>query len=328
MVSIYKAPSVSIIIPHWNKAEYLPTCLNSLLGQSYPHFEVILVDNGSTDESLAILERGYPWVQVIALEANLGFAKAVNIGIRATRGELVALFNNDVEAHPRWLEELVGALERHPQAGMATPKLLLFDRRDVINTAGDFYGLDGVPGNRGVWQKDEGQFDEEEWVFGPGGATSLFRRSMLDTIALPTDEGPRVLDEEFVSYCEDVDLAWRSQLAGYWCIYVPTAVAYHRLSATGGGALASYYVGRNFLYLLAKDYPTSLLVRYWPRILKAQLSIAWEALKAWRGEAARARLRGQIVGIFTWPRMLKKRRVVQSARRVSDEYLKEILGKV
>jgi len=316
---------VSIIIPHWNKAEYLPTCLESLLGQSYPHFEVVLVDNGSTDDSLAILERDYPWVEVIALEANLGFAKAVNIGIRATGGELVAPFNNDVEADPRWLEELVGALERHPEAGMATPKLLLFQRREVINAAGDFYGLDGVPGNRGVWQKDEGQFDQEEWVFGPIGAASLFRRSMLEAIALPTDEGAQVLDEEFVSYCEDVDLAWRGQLAGYRCIYVPTALAYHRLSATGGGALASYYVGRNFLYLLAKDYPTSLLVRHWPRILRSQLRIAREALKAWRGEAARARFRGQIVGLLTWPRMLKKRRVVQSTRRVSDEYLEEVL---
>ncbi len=325
MVNIYKAPSVSVIIPHWNKAEYLSTCLNSLLGQSYPHFEVILVDNGSTDDSLAILERDYPWVQVIALEVNLGFAKAVNIGIRATRGELVALFNNDVEADRRWLEELVGALERHPEAGMATPKLLLFHRREMINAAGDFYGLDGVPGNRGVWQKDEGQFDDEEWVFGAGGAASLFRRSMLDAIALPNDEGPQALDEEFVSYCEDVDLAWRAQLAGYRCIYVPTALAYHRLSATGGGALASYYVGRNFLYLLAKDYPTSLLVRHWPRILRAQLRIAWEALKAWRGEAARARLWGQIVGLFTWPRMLPKRRLVQRRRGVSDEYLMAIL---
>lgn len=319
--------SVSIIIPHWNRAGYLSTCLSSLLGQSYPHFEVVLVDNGSTDDSLTILERDYPWVQVIALEVNLGFAKAVNIGIRATRGELVALFNNDVEADQRWLEELVGALERHPEAGMATPKLLLFHRRDVINAVGDFYSLDGVPGNRGVWQKDEGQFDEEGWVFGPGGAASLFRRSMLEDVALPTDEVPQIFDEEFVSYCEDVDLAWRAQLAGYRCIYVPTALAYHRLSATGGGALASYYVGRNFLYLVAKDYPTSLLIRHWPRILRAQLRIAWEALKAWRGEAARARLRGQIVGLFTWPRMLKKRRVVQSARLVPDEYLEEILEK-
>jgi GT2 family glycosyltransferase len=122
-----------------------------------------------------------------------------------------------------------------------------------------------------------------------------------------------------------VDLAWRGQLAGYRCLYVPNALAYHRLSATGGGALASYYVGRNSLYLMAKDYPTSLLRRHWPRILRAQLRIAWEALKAWRGEAARARLRGQIVGLFTWPRMLPKRRLVQRKRRVSDEYLEGLL---
>ena len=321
-----ETPLVSIVIPHWNRAEYLPVCLGSLEGQSYRRFEVILVDNGSTDDSLTILRRDYPWVKVLALGSNLGFAKAVNMGLEVAQGEMVALFNNDVEAEERWLEELVKALARHPEAGMATPKLLLFDQREVINAAGDFYRVDGVPGNRGVWERDQGQYDEEEWVFGPGGAAALFRRSILEEIALPKRGGGReVLDETLVSYCEDVDLAWRAQMAGYRCLYVPTARAYHRLSATGGGELASYYVGRNFFYLMAKDYPTSLLRRYWPHILEAQWRIAWEALRAWRGEAARARLRGQIAGLLTWPRMLKKRRYVQAIRKVSDEYLEALM---
>ncbi len=321
-----ETPLVSIVIPHWNRAEYLPVCLGSLEGQSYRRFDVILVDNGSTDESLALLRRDYPWVKVLALGSNLGFAKAVNMGLEVAQGEMVALFNNDVEAEEHWLEELVKALARHPEAGMATPKLLLFDQREVINAAGDFYRLDGVPGNRGVWERDQGQYNEEEWVFGPGGAAALFRRSMLEEIALPKRGGGReVLDEALVSYCEDVDLAWRAQMAGYRCLYVPTARAYHRLSATGGGELASYYVGRNFFYVMAKDYPTSLLRKYWSHILKAQMRIAWEALRAWRGEAARARLRGQIVGFLTWPRMLKKRRYVQATRSVSDEYLEALM---
>jgi len=309
----------SIIIPNWNGAHHLPTCLDSLRRQSCPSFEVIVVDNGSTDGSLELLERNYPEVKVVALPKNRGFAGGVNAGIRETQGELVAVFNNDAEADHRWLEELAEALARHPEAGMATPKVLLFDQRDVIHTTGDFYGVDGVPGNRGVWQRDEGQFDREEYVFGAAGVAAAYRRAMLDEVGL--------FDEDFFAFCEDVDLAWRAQLAGWKCVYVPSAVVYHKLSATGGGKMASYYCGRNFIYVVAKDYPTALLKRHWRLVVRAQFDIAWKALKAWRGEAARAQLRGQLAGLWGLPRMLAKRRAVQASRRVSDEYLESILTK-
>jgi GT2 family glycosyltransferase len=253
----------------------------------------------------------------VALPENRGFAGGVNAGIHEAEGEIIAVFNNDAEAEPRWLEELAGALARHPGAGMATPKVLLFDQRDVIHTVGDFYGVDGVPGNRGVWQRDEGQFDREEYVFGAAGVAAAYRRAMLDEVGL--------FDEGLVSYCEDVDLAWRAQLAGWKCVYVPRSVVYHKLSATGGGKIASYYCGRNFIYVIAKDYPTTLLKRHWQRIVCAQIDIAWEALRAWRGEAARARLRGQLAGLWDLPRMLAKRRAVQASKQVSDEYLESIL---
>ncbi|MBI3286519.1 MAG: glycosyltransferase family 2 protein [Chloroflexi bacterium] len=318
---------VSVVIPHWNRAGFLPACLGSLRGQTYTRHEVILVDNGSTDGSLELLRGEYPWVRVIELRANRGFAFAVNHGIEAARGEFIALFNNDVQADPRWLEQLLSALGTHPEAGMATPKLLLDDRRELINAAGDYYSLAGVPGNRGVWEEDRSQFDRMEYVFGPGGAASLFRRTMLEALCETDAQGRReYFDEDFVSYCEDIDLAWRAQLAGYKCIYVPTSLAYHRLSATGGGALASYYNGRNFLYVIAKDYPGALLKKYWPRILRAQWRITWEALRAWRGEAARARLRGQLVGLLTFPRMLAKRRRVQRSRRLPDAELEALLS--
>ena len=310
-------PPASIIIPNWNGVHHLPTCLDSLRRQSYPDFEVIVVDNGSTDGSLELLARDYPEVKVVALPENRGFAGGVNAGIREARGEIVAVFNNDAEADPCWLGELAGALARHPEAGMATPKVLLFDRREVINTTGDFYGVDGVPGNRGVWQRDEGQFNDEEYVFGAAGVAAAYRRAMLDEVGL--------LDEGLISYCEDVDLAWRAQLAGWKCVYVPKAVVYHKLSATGGGKIASYYCGRNFIYVMAKNYPTTLLRKHWQRIVGAQFDIAWQALKAWRGEAARARLRGQLAGLWGLPRMLAKRRVVQAGKQVSDEYLESIL---
>ncbi len=310
-------PIISVIIPHWNAVHHLPTCLDSLRRQTYPHVEVIVADNGSTDGSLELLARDYPEVRVLALGENRGFAGACNAGIRAAQGEFVALLNNDTEAAPCWLEEIVAAFERHPETGLVASKMLLFDRRDTFHTAGDFYRVNGIPGNRGVWQKNVGQYDHEEYVFSACGGSAAYRRAMLDQIGL--------LDEEFFYSCEDLDLAWRAQLAGWRCVYAPRAVVYHKLSATGGGVTASFYDGRNFIYLLTKDYPGDLWRIHWRDILRAQLGITGEALRAWRGAAARARLRGQLAGLVGIPKMLRKRRAVQCSRTVDRAYLESIL---
>jgi GT2 family glycosyltransferase len=309
---------VSVVIPNWNGVEHLPTCLDSLRRQTLREVEITVVDNGSTDGSLQLLERRYPEVSVLALGENRGFAGACNAGIRAARGTFVVLLNNDTKVDPRWLEEVQAAFERHPEAGMVASKMLLFDHRDRIHTAGDFYRVDGLPGNRGVWQRDEGQYDQEEYVFGACGGSAAYRRSMLEQVGL--------LDEGFFYSCEDVDLAWRAQLTGWRCIYAPRAVVYHKLSATGGGKTASFYDGRNAIYLLIKDYPGDLWRTHWRAILARQLHIASEALRAWRGAAARARLRGQLAGLLLGvPRMLPKRRVVQRTRTVNRAYLETVL---
>ncbi|MGD9318095.1 MAG: glycosyltransferase family 2 protein, partial [Anaerolineae bacterium] len=205
----------------------------------------------------------------------------------------------------------------HPEAGMVAAKMLLFDRRDHIHSAGDGYGSNGIPFNRGVWEKDEGQYDEPGWVFGGCGGAVAYRRTMLDDIGL--------FDEAFFMYCEDVDLNWRAQLAGWRCWYTPQAVVYHKLSATGGGPIASYYTGRNTLWVIAKNYPGALLRRHWSPILRAQWHVARDALRAWRGEAAQARLRGQIAGLLGWPKMRRAHRAIQATRRVPDEYLESLL---
>jgi GT2 family glycosyltransferase len=310
-------PEISIIIPNWNGAHLLPACLDSLRRQSYAEREIIVVDNASTDETRELLARDYSDVRVLALSSNRGFTGACNAGIRASHGEFVALLNSDTEADENWLAEVVAAFERHPEAGLVASKMRLFDRRDTLHTAGDFYRLDGVPGNRGVWQRDEGQFDREEYVFSACGGSAAYRRSMLDQVGL--------LDEEFFFSCEDVDLGWRAQLAGWKCVFAPRAVVYHRLAATGGGPTASFFDGRNAIWVIAKNYPSLLWKRHWREVVRAQWHITYAALRAWRGAAARARLRGQLAGLFGLPRMLGKRRVIQSSRRVSDDDLREIL---
>jgi len=313
------SPLLSIIIPNWNGARHLPTCLDSLRRQTYPQREVIVVDNASTDESVALIRRDYPEVALVPLDENLGLTGGINRGIQVARGEVIAPLNNDTEVALGWAAALVAALLEHPEAGMAASKMLLFDRRDTLHSAGDTYGVDGIPVNRGVWQKDEGQFDGDEYIWGGCGGAVAYRRTLLDDIGL--------FDEDLFMYCEDVDLNWRAQLAGYRCVFAPAAAVYHHLSATGGGKLASFYTGRNTLWVLVKNYPGELLRRHWRAVVRAQLRIAWDALKAWRGEAARARLRGQVAALVGLLRWLCKRRAVQAGRRVSPEAIERLLLK-
>ena len=313
-------PLVSIVIPHWNGRHHLDDCLNALRRQTFTDFEVILVDNGSTDGSQAYVQDCFPEVQLMELGQNQGFTGACNAGYAVAQGEIVMLLNNDTEADSGWLTAVVQAFQTNPQVGMVASKMLLFDQRDHFHTAGDYYRLDGVPGNRGVWQQDVGQYEVVEQVFSACGGTAAYRRTMLDEIGF--------LDDDFFFSCEDVDMGWRANLAGWQVLYVPTAVVYHKLKATGGSVTGSYYDGRNFLYLIWKNYPTSLLRRHWPKIVRAQINIMAEALRAWRGEAARARLRGQWAGLWGIFKMWPKRRQVQALRRIDDDQLTAVLAPV
>ncbi len=314
-------PRVSVIIPHWNGRQHLHDCLNSLRRQTLVDHEVILVDNGSTDGSQAYVGAEFPEVVLLELGENRGFTGACNAGYAASRGEFVCLLNNDTEADPNWLAVIVDTFERHPGAGVVASKMLLFDRRDHFHTAGDYYRVNGLPGNRGVWQADRGQYDREEPVFSACGGAAAYRRAMVEQIGF--------LDDAFFFSCEDIDLSWRAHLAGWDVIYAPQAVVYHKLKASAGsGVTGSYHDGRNFLYVIWKNYPGSLLRRHWAEILQAQLRISAEALRAWRGPAARARLRGQLAGLLGFFRMWPARRRIQGGRAIDDRALESRLSRV
>jgi GT2 family glycosyltransferase len=319
-MSLENCPLLSIIIPHYNAARYLPPCFKALRAQTYPRLEIILADNGSGDESVALTRQNFPEVKVLELGRNLGLTGAINRGIAQAGGQVIVPLNNDTEAAAGWAQALVESLQAHPEAGIAASKMLMFDRRDTLHSAGDGFGTDGIPINRGVWQKDEGQFDNDIYVFGGCGGAVAYRREMLADIGL--------FDEDLFMYLEDVDLNWRAQLAGYRAVFAPGAVVYHHLSASSGGVIASFYTGRNTLCVLAKDLPASIFRRYWPAMIKAQLKISLAAWRAWRGEAARARLHGQLAGLGGLPGWLAKRRTVQQKKRVSDAYLERLLTPV
>lgn len=307
----------SVIIPHWNGKQFLQPCLDALAAQTYRPLEVIVVDNASSDGSQQYIKDNYPDVTLIELPENRGFTGACNTGMEAANGEFIALLNNDTEADPGWARAVVDAFDRHPDAGMVASKMLLFDQRDHIHTAGDLFTTDGQALNRGVWEADSGQFDEETYVFSACGGSSVYRRELLDEVGL--------LDDDYFFLLEDVDLGWRAQLAGWRALYTPHAIVYHHLSATGGGVTASFYAGRNGIYLLVKNVPTALWRMYGGQMVRRQFKEAWKALKAWRGAAARARLRGMLVGVLHIPRLLRKRRQIQRQRKLSTAELQALL---
>lgn len=310
----------SIIIPHWNGIHHLDDCLNSLRAQTIQDFEVLLVDNGSTDGSQAYVQTHYPEVKLIELGENQGFTGAVIAGYEASQGEFVVLLNNDTLARPNWLDLLLKGFEDSEQrVGSTIGKILLFDDRDRLHTAGDFVRLDGSPGNRGVWQKDAGQFDQPDNVISGCGAAVAYRREALKEVGF--------VDPDFFFSCEDIDLGWRLNLANWRVRYIPEAIIYHKLKASSS-AISSYYDKRNRLYLLWKNYPTSLLRQNWRLILNHQLGETVAALRAWRGAAARASLRGQLAGLFGIFKMWSKRQAIQSARQMSDADLLSLLEPV
>jgi GT2 family glycosyltransferase len=306
------SPFLSVIVPTFNGMAWLPTLMEALAKQSFGDFEVIVVDDGSQDQSVSWLEKNYPAARIIVNRQNQGFVASCNTGADVARGKVIVFLNNDTEPDVEWTTELARAVCANPQVGIFASKLLLFDQRGTLHAAGDSMGIDGIPRNRGVWQRDQGQFDQQAAVFGGCGGAVAYRRELWNALG--------GFDEAFWMYIEDADFAFRAQMLGWEARFVPGARVYHHVSATGGGVLASYYVGRNTIWLIAKNMPRTLLWRNGLRILGAQVKIAIDALRHWRGAAARARLAGQIAGLLGLPVALRKRRLIQP-RRILDDFV-------
>jgi hypothetical protein len=313
------SPRVTVVIPNWNGKRFLNLCLTSLGEQSFEDFETVLVDNGSTDDSVGFTRQNFPRVRVIPLGDNLGFSAAVNAGIEASRAEYVALLNNDTEADPGWLAALVRAADSRPEAGLFASKLVDFHDRRLLDGAGDALRHSGLPYRVGHRELDRGQYDEPTFVFGACAAAAMYRRTLFEEIGS--------FDEDFFAYCEDGDVSFRAQLAGHACLYVPGAVVYHVGSASTGGKrspTATRLGTQNGISLLVKNLPTTLAWRLLPLLLVGQLSrIVVTSFASSR--LLRAHLDGLAGAWRLLPRMVEKRKDVQKRRRVSDAYVRQLL---
>jgi GT2 family glycosyltransferase len=257
-------PETAIIIPTWNTKRWLPGCLNGLRAQTHRDFEIVVVDNGSTDGSVEFLRQNYPEVRLITFAQNRGFAPAVNAGIRATAGPYVALLNVDTVPHPDWLAALVQVVKSSPPTvGSLASKMLLMDNPQILDDAGNLFSWYGSAQKRGKGQPAD-TFTQMDEVLSACGGAGLFRRAFLD------DAGG--LDEQFVSYLEDVDLGLRGQLLGYTCLFVPQSQVLHKWHGAGlPRANYVFYSTRNRLAVLLKNIPWRLLVKHAGTLLFGQL---------------------------------------------------------
>jgi len=249
----------TIIIPNYNGCHFMEPCLASLKEQTFKDFCVLIVDNASTDGSVDYVREHYPEIEVIALEQNYGFSKAVNIGIRRSRSEYVILLNNDTTADPHYVEEMVRTIEQSPRIFSVSSKMVQMYHPELIDSAGDLYTLTGWGVCRGVG-RPVSNYTEKDEVFSACAGAAIYRRQVFQKIGL--------FDEKHFAYLEDIDVGYRAKIFGYRNLYCPTALVYHVGSGTSGSKYNSFKVklsARNNIYLNYKNMPLlQLLINFIP----------------------------------------------------------------
>ena len=262
-------PLVYVLVINWNGQEHLATCFDTLLQSSYPHARYVLVDNGSTDGSVAWFRGIYgadPRTEVLECGANLGWSGGNNVGLRAALeagAEWILLLNNDTATPGDALEHLMACAEAHPGAGAIAPKMVMFNEPQILNSAGLECSLIGSCWDRGIGKLDGPRWDQQEPVLGVCGGAMLLRADALRMAGL--------LPEEFGIYLDDLDLCLRIREAGYEIVSCPKAVVRHKFSATlgtGAGARNKYFLNtRNRLWLLLRNWPVERMLQVLPLVL-------------------------------------------------------------
>lgn len=319
----------SVIVLNWNGREHLAGCLDSLKAQTIDAFEILVVDNGSTDGSDEYLEAHYAgFITLIRSPKNLGFAAGNNLAIGRAQGKYIALLNNDAVANPDWLELTAAALDSDERAGMCAVKILNYHNRQIIDNTGHLIYRDGLNRGRGRLEPDRGQYDQETEALFPSGCAAVYRKEMLDEIG--------GFDEDFFAYGDDTDIGLKGRLAGWGCLFLPQAVIYHKYSGSTGqySPFKAFHVERNRIWIAIKYFPLATLLAN-PLYAGARYLLqAWGALtgKGAAGRFVQEQSSWQLISILfkanaaalaALPRMLARRR---EARRLTRVTAAEIRG--
>lgn len=287
---------ISIIIPNYNGECFLSACLNSVFYQDYSDFEVILVDNASSDQSVALVRQQYPAVSIIENRTNRGYAGGCNDGIYAACGDYLLFLNTDTVIARNFLSIIHSSVIERPEYGMYGPKILYPD--GSLQAAGSCASFSGSSWERGRGEADLYTYDIPCEVFGPYGAAALFSRELIDKTG--------GFDEDFFLFVEETDLAFRARLAGYRCWYEPGAMVTHYHGGTAGRTsdIALYYLHRNTLWYVLKDYPFFLLLITFPLIFGRNILALMYYLCKGRGDIV---MRAKIDAIRGLPGIIRKR---------------------
>ncbi len=302
------------IVVNYNGEKYLEKCLNFILSQNYKKFKILVIDNNSTDKSKEILKKMVDEnskIDVLFNEENVGFVKAVNLGVDVTTSPLIALINNDAFIRNDWLENMICEVKKDLRAGIFASKIYLLN--GLINSAGHsiFKGL--IVMDRGYFERDSGQYDKPCYVAGACAAAALYRRRVFEDIGL--------FDESYFMYNDDVDFSLRAILYGWKIKFVPNAIAYHVHSASTGvlSDFSLYHNNRNWVWSVLKNIPRRVLIKEFPFFILRNLAFVchfclqgkWIALKS------------KIDAVKEIRKILKKRREIQKNARYDkfEEYI-------
>lgn len=240
---------VTVIIPNWNGKEYIRDCLDSLLMQDLGEFPIIIVDNGSTDGSVELIQKDYPQIRLIRLDKNYGFCRAVNEGIRAAETEYVILLNNDTRVGKEFASKLLKSAKQSDAVFSCQAKMLQMDHPDRMDDGGNYYCALGWAFARGKGG-DASHYCESAKIFSACAGAAIYRREVFEEIGY--------FDERHFAYLEDVDIGYRARIAGYENRYEPGAIVYHKGSGSSGSRYNKFKVlhsGRNNVYLIYKNMP-------------------------------------------------------------------------
>lgn len=313
-------PFVSIIVVNYNGKHFLGECFASLENLDYPRdkFEVILVDNASTDGSVQYVRENFYWVNILQLDKNYGFCKPNNDGVKIANGEYIVFLNNDTTVTNGWLFELVkGALSEEQIASCAS-KMLYYDRRNVINTAGGKITIIGGGFYKGYGDKDGPKYSKLEYTGFGCGAGVLVKKELFQYVG--------GFDEDYFASCEEHDLGWKVWLHGYKVLYVPTAVMYHKESGTFGSrstfeSTKVYFITRNRLYNIIKNLEAKNVIRALFISFGFNLYRSIGYLAQGNFASIKSVATAHVDFVKNLRKMLAKRRVVQNNRKLSDKQL-------
>lgn len=316
-----KIPLVSVIVVNYNDRNYLQLCLGSILNSDYPNFEVILVDDSSTDGSVDFVSQNYPSVKIIENKENIGPAAARNIGAKESCGEYLAFLDSDTEVDPNWLREAINAMELDLTIGAAQCKLLLIDQRNKFDYAGDYLSQYGFLVQRVNFEGvDNGQLDEVVELFSAKSAGMIVRRDVLLNIG--------GFDEDYFIYVEETDLCWRIWLNNYRVVFTPMSIVYHafgrksKFTATRYLFLIRYHGTKNYITTMIKNFGTWNLLKVLPLHVSFWIGIIVCLILRRRLVEASCVTKGVLYNLTHFRCIWIKRKVIQSlVRKVPDSYI-------